>query len=440
MAPAPWDVPTPLPPPVRTPRLVVRFYERGDAASLHRAVDRDRQALLPWLPWARTGHRSEEESLAVIDRFTRRRSFVEADDFTMGIFDRSSGEVVGGTGFHRIDRDHADAEIGYWVRGDLHRKGIATEAVTGLLTPAFTDWGFRRVRVACAGANRASQRVAERVGFRHEATEVSAYWVEGAGWQDHWRYALLAHEWDPALAPPVARASAGAAAESRRDPRRSGATKGFGATDPRIPPYVERLLDPEDDVLREIRARSTAAGLPPIAVGPFDGRHLEVLARVAAARKVVEIGTLGGYSGVCLARALPPGGVLHTFEIDAHHAEVARESFRRAGVADRIRLHVGPALERLRDVEREGPFDLVFVDADKGAYPAYLDWAAEHLRIGGVVLGDNVFRRAAFTLDGEDPHLSAGIRAFNEALARGGRFRSTLLPLEDGLAVGVKVR
>ena len=228
-------------------------------------------------------------------------------------------------------------------------------------------------------------------------------------------------------------ASPGAAARGGRD-------KGFGAVDPRIAPYVDALLEPEDAVLHEIRERSVREGLPPIAVGPFDGRHLEVLARMAGARRIVEIGTLGGYSAVCLARALSPGGRVDTFELEPRHARVAEESLRRAGVADRVRIHVGPALERLREVEREGPFDLVFVDADKAAYPAYLDWAAEHLRVGGTVLGDNVFRRAAFPLPGDPPEAAAGIRTFNEALARSGRFRSTLLPLEDGLAVGVKVR
>ena len=219
----------------------------------------------------------------------------------------------------------------------------------------------------------------------------------------------------------------------------AGRDKGFGATDERIAPYVERLLEPEDDVLREIRARSIAAGLPPIAVGPFDGRHLEVLARLAGARRIVEIGTLGGYSGVCLARALPPDGRLDTFELEPAHARVATESFARAGVSHLVRIHVGPALERLADIEREGPFDLVFIDADKASYPAYLAWAAAHLRLGGSVLADNVFRRAAFPLASDAPGAADGIRRFNEDLARSGRFRATLLPLEDGLAVGVKV-
>ena len=234
-------------------------------------------------------------------------------------------------------------------------------------------------------------------------------------------------------APPAKSREGSGSAASR------GAAKGFGATDPRIPPYVAALLEPEDAVLREIRERSTREGLPTIAVGPFDGRHLEVLARMAGARRIVEIGTLGGYSGVCLARALPPGGHLDTFELELKHARVAAESFRLAGVADRVRIHVGPASELLSDIEREGPFDLVFVDADKSGYPAYLEWAAAHLRIGGTVIADNVFRRAAIPLAGDDPRSVDGIRRFNESLARSGRFRTTMLPLEDGFAVGVKV-
>lgn len=215
--------------------------------------------------------------------------------------------------------------------------------------------------------------------------------------------------------------------------------KGFGATDPRIAPYVERLLEPEDAALAEIRARSTREGLPTIAIGPFDGRHLEVLARMAGAKRIVEIGTLGGYSGVCLARALPEGGRLDTFELEPKHARVAAESFRRAGVADRVCIHVGPALERLSEIESDGPFDLVFLDADKAGYPGYLAWAERHLRVGGVVIADNVFRRAAFSIEGDDPRAVEGIRRFNESIARSGCFRTTMLPLEDGFALGVRI-
>ena len=215
--------------------------------------------------------------------------------------------------------------------------------------------------------------------------------------------------------------------------------KGFGQGSPELARWAQTVFQPEDEVLAEIRKRSIAAGLPAIAVGRFDGLHLEVLARLMGARKAVEIGTLGGYSGVCLLRGMPKDGVLHTFELNEHHAEVARESFRRAGVADRAWVHVGPALEKLREIEREGPFDLCFIDADKVSYPDYLAWAAEHLRVGGAVLGDNAFGWGNVAKKDGDDGVRA-LRRFNEELARGGRFRATMIPTEEGLALGVKVR
>jgi len=215
--------------------------------------------------------------------------------------------------------------------------------------------------------------------------------------------------------------------------------KGFGQGSPELARWAENVFQPEDEVLAEIRKRSVAAGLPAIAVGRFDGLHLEVLARLLAARKTVEIGTLGGYSGVCLLRGMPKDGVLHTFELNEHHAEVARESFRRAGVAERAKIHVGPALDKLREIQREAPFDLCFIDADKVSYPAYLAWAAEHLRVGGAVAGDNAFGWGNVAKPGGDEGVRA-LRRFNEELARGGRFRATMIPTEEGLALGVKVR
>ncbi len=211
-----------------------------------------------------------------------------------------------------------------------------------------------------------------------------------------------------------------------------------GGNDEKLVRYLSRVYAPEDAVLKEARERSLKAGLPEIQVGPMDALHLEVLVRAAGARKAVEIGTLGGYSGIAIARGLGKDGLLHTFELDPRHAEVARESFRKAAVLDRIRIHVGPALERLPECEGDGPFDLVFIDADKESYPAYLDWAARHLRVGGLVLGDNAFAFGELA-DGR----SAGpvaMRSFNETLAQGGRFRATLLPTGEGLALGVKVK
>ena len=219
--------------------------------------------------------------------------------------------------------------------------------------------------------------------------------------------------------------------------------KGFGQGDAALAAWAESVYRPEDELLREIRERSAAAGLPAIQVGTFDGLHLEVLARAAGARRAVEVGTLGGYSGVCLLRGMGEAGFLHTFELEPRHAEVARASFERAGVASRVRIHLGRAAEKLRAVEAEGPFYLVFLDADKTGYPGYLAWAEDHLRVGGLLLADNTFgfghvheARPA----GESPEAMAALRAFNERLARGGRFRATMLPTAEGLSFGVKVR
>lgn len=212
----------------------------------------------------------------------------------------------------------------------------------------------------------------------------------------------------------------------------------FGGREDKLVGYLNRTFRPEDAVLKEARERSLAAGLPEIQVGSMDALHLEVLTRAVGAKKAVEIGTLGGYSGTAIARGLGKGGKLHTFELEKKHADVARETFRKAGVEDRVEIHLGPALEKLRDVEKEGPFDLVFIDADKESYAKYLDWAAAHLRVGGVVLGDNTFAFGEI-VDGKSAGAEA-LRAFNRELAEGGRFRSTLLPTGEGLSLGVKIR
>jgi caffeoyl-CoA O-methyltransferase len=212
----------------------------------------------------------------------------------------------------------------------------------------------------------------------------------------------------------------------------------FGGREKKLVGYLNRVFQPEDPVLKEIRERSRKAGLPDIQLGPMDVLHLEILTRAFGARNAVEIGALGGYSGTAIARGLAAGGRLHTFELDARHAEVARESFRRAGVHDRVTLHLGPALERLAEIEAEAPFDLVFIDADKEGYPAYLAWAARHLRVGGAVLADNAFAFGEI-VDGRGAGPEA-LREFNRELAQGGRFRATMLPTGEGLALGVKVR
>ncbi len=221
--------------------------------------------------------------------------------------------------------------------------------------------------------------------------------------------------------------------------------KSFGQADPRLEEYTARTFHPEDDVLREIRTRSKAVGLPEIQVAALDGLHLEVLTRLAGAKKIVEIGALGGYSGVCLLRGAGDGGRLWTFELEEKNAAVVRESLSRAGFAERSQVIVGRASDTLPSIEKHGPFDLVFIDADKEGYPGYLAWAAQHLRVGGAVLGDNAFLFGEVIDDpAARPERAAAItamRAFHGGLTDPkGRFRATMIPTGEGLALGVKIR
>jgi caffeoyl-CoA O-methyltransferase len=215
--------------------------------------------------------------------------------------------------------------------------------------------------------------------------------------------------------------------------------KQFGNDDPRLASHLASVYQPEDEVLREIRERSGRAGLPDIQVAGLDARHLEVLARLAGARRAVEIGTLGGYSGVSLLRGMVPDGTLDTCEIDPVHARVAEESFRKAGFAGRARVHLGPALDSLARLEKEGPFDLCFIDADKESYPQYLDWAARVLRRGGLLVADNVFLFGHLADEGPPSLSLRAMRAFHDRLARGGEFRATVMPTGEGLTVAVRI-
>jgi caffeoyl-CoA O-methyltransferase len=161
------------------------------------------------------------------------------------------------------------------------------------------------------------------------------------------------------------------------------------------------------------------------------------------AQRAVEIGTLGGYSGVCIARGMGKGGLLHSFELSEAHAAVARESFKRAGVESQVRIHIGPAIEGLPGISADGPYDVCFIDADKVSYPAYLGWAADNLRQGGVVLGDNAFAFGHLAEENPSVDDAASVRAlqsFSGALAKNGRFRATIIPTAEGLAFGVKIR
>jgi predicted O-methyltransferase YrrM len=174
--------------------------------------------------------------------------------------------------------------------------------------------------------------------------------------------------------------------------------------------FIAGALFPDDPVLDSALAASAAAGLPHIQVSPAQGRLLQLFARMQRARAILEIGTLGGYSTIWLARALPADGRLITMEYEPKHADVARENITRAGLAGIVDIRVGPALDALPQIEAEraGPFDLTFIDADKVNTPEYFRWALRLSRPGSVIIADNVVRNGALAdLGNTDPGVEA---------------------------------
>jgi len=178
--------------------------------------------------------------------------------------------------------------------------------------------------------------------------------------------------------------------------------------------YITDLLVPEDPALEAAAAASTAAGLPPISVTANQGKLLALLAQVQGAHTILELGTLGGYSTIWLARALPAGGRLVTLEANAEYAALARENIARAGLAETVELRVGPALQTLPELAGEGagPFDLIFIDADKKNNPGYFEWALKLSRPGTLIIVDNVVRDPTVGNEG-----IRGVRRFFELLA-----------------------
>ncbi len=208
--------------------------------------------------------------------------------------------------------------------------------------------------------------------------------------------------------------------------------------------YITDLLVPSDPVLEAALQAASAAGLPSIQVSPVQGKLLHLLARGCQARQILEIGTLGGYSTIWLARALPAGGHVVTLEADPKHAEVARANFALARPADVIELRQGPALETFPKLAAEGrgPFDLIFIDANKSSMPEYFDWALKLSRPGSVIIADNVVRHGA-VLDGSSSDVDVqGVRRFNERLAAEKRVSATEIQTVgskgyDGFALAV---
>lgn len=208
----------------------------------------------------------------------------------------------------------------------------------------------------------------------------------------------------------------------------------------RLDGYVRDLFAEEDILLTDLRAEIPRHGMPEIHISPALGRLLQVLLSSIGARRVLEIGTLGGYSALWMARALPPApeGRLTTLELDADRAEFARRYMARAGLGSVVDVRVGDARELLAAiVERErGVFDAAFIDADKESYVEYLDRCLELVRPGGLILADNAFRHGR-VLEADPDEATAGILAYNDRIAADDRLVSTIVPIRDGLAVSV---
>jgi predicted O-methyltransferase YrrM len=209
--------------------------------------------------------------------------------------------------------------------------------------------------------------------------------------------------------------------------------------DERLERYVAQLFAVEDPVLARVRARHAEAGLPAIHISPEEGKLLLVLLRAIGAVAVLELGALGGYSGIWLARALPPQprGRLTTIEKDPRHAALARQAYAEAGLQERVRLIEGAALDVLPTLPPG--FDAVFVDADKEPLADYFEWSVRLLRPGGLLLCDNAFFHGAVVDPTDRSATAKGVRAFNRLAATDPRVIATVIPIRDGLVVGVKV-
>ena len=203
---------------------------------------------------------------------------------------------------------------------------------------------------------------------------------------------------------------------------------------PQILDYAASAHHPSDRGLERAFGAPARYGMPEIQLGPAEGRLLELLLRLINATKVVEIGTLAGYSALWMARALPPGGHLWTIESDPKHAGVAAEVVGEAGLGDRVTVIRDDATEVLPKLCDSGPFCAVFLDADKGRYDLYGRWATENLRTGGLLIGDNAYLFGRLLDDGED---AKAMRRFHEEMASS--YRSVCVPTPDGLAVGVRL-
>jgi predicted O-methyltransferase YrrM len=205
--------------------------------------------------------------------------------------------------------------------------------------------------------------------------------------------------------------------------------------------YIERLCVPREELFEQALRDATAAELPEIHVSPNEGKLLYLLARISSARRILEIGLLGGYSTLWLAQALPRDGRLVSLEINQQYVQVARKNLDRAGLLGQVDIRVGPALDTLQQMRdtREPAFDLVFIDADKDNYPAYLEGSLPLTHPGSLILADNVIRDGTVVRDGDTDPTVRAIQRFNQELAGNPALETILIPIMrrklDGLAI-----
>lgn len=208
--------------------------------------------------------------------------------------------------------------------------------------------------------------------------------------------------------------------------------------------YISHLFAPEDSTLAATLENNINAGLPAIDISPVQGRLLQVFAHMCNARHILEIGTLGGYSTIWLARALPADGKLITLEINPENAAVAQTNINNAGLADKVEIRIGKALDTLAKMHTENlpPFDLIFMDADKSPYAEYLQWALAHARPGTIIIADNVIREGKVLDESSTDPAVQGVRRFNKLLAETPGLTSIVIQSvgakpHDGMAIAV---
>ncbi len=204
--------------------------------------------------------------------------------------------------------------------------------------------------------------------------------------------------------------------------------------------YITKVFVPQDKILEQILEDIPKKGLPAIAIRAEEGLYLQFLARSCGAKKAIEIGTLGGYSGTWIARGLVDGGKLITLEKESKHADVARENFVKAGVADRVEIKVGDAHETLKTLAKDAPFDFIFIDAEKTGYKNYFDWAVENVRVNGIIAAHNALRRGTVVDTTSTETDAIATRAFNQYVADEKRVLSTIYPGGDGMLIAVKIK